>query len=125
MGSEQGRQAVDGWERELLAGGVWKVIDQLSRWARRKRGEKRQALRRQVGYFSRNADGMRYDEYLAAGMHIGSGVAESACRHILGRLKGAGKRRRIDTAQGVVSVLCTFKSRWREHIWSQSLRPAA
>ena len=39
------------------------------------------------GYFSRNADRMRYDEYLAAGMHIGSGVAESACRHILGRLK--------------------------------------
>jgi len=124
-GSEEGRQAVERWERELLAGGVWKVIDELSRWARRKRGEKREALRRQVGYFSRNADRMRYDEYLAAGMHIGSGVAESACRHILGRLKGAGKRWRIDTAQAVVSVLCTSKSRWREHIWSQCLRPAA
>jgi len=36
--SEEGWQAVEGWERELLAGGVWKVIDQLSRWAKRKRG---------------------------------------------------------------------------------------
>ena len=124
-GSEQGQEAVKRWEEKLLAGGVWEVIEELKRWAKRKRGEKREKLRRQVGYFSRNAERMRYNEYLAAGMHIGSGVAESACRHILGRLKGAGKRWRIDTAQAVATILCTEKSRWREHIWCQSLRPAA
>ena len=123
--SQQGREAVKRWEDKLLAGGVWEVMEELKRWAKRKRGEKREELGRQVGYFSRNAERMRYDEYLAAGMHIGSGVAESACRHILGRLKGAGKRWRIDTAQAVVTVLCAQKSRWREHIWRQSLRPAA
>ena len=124
-GSEEGQEAVKGWEEKLLGGGVWEVIEELKRWAKRKRGKKREELRRQVGYFSRNAERMRYEEYLARGMHIGSGVAESACRHILGRLKGAGKRWRIDTAQAVATLICTSKSRWREHIWQQSLRPAA
>ena len=34
-------------------------------------------------YFERNRDRMKYDEYLAAGYPIGSGVVEGACRHLV------------------------------------------
>ena len=44
-------------------------------------------------YYENNRDHMRYDEYLAAGYPIGSGVAEGACRHLVkDRMEQTGMR---------------------------------
>jgi len=44
----------------------------------------RKIVRDALRYFANNAGRMRYDEYIAKGYPIGSGVIESACRHIVG-----------------------------------------
>lgn len=44
-------------------------------------------------YFRTNQDRMRYDEYEQAGLPIGSGIVEGACKHVVGkRFKGSGMR---------------------------------
>lgn len=46
-----------------------------------------------IGYFTRNRHRMHYDKYLAKGMHIGSGIAESSCKCLVqARLKQSGMR---------------------------------
>jgi hypothetical protein len=50
-------------------------------------------LWRNMGYFEENASRMKYPEYRSRGIPMGSGVVESACRHVVaGRLKGPGMR---------------------------------
>jgi hypothetical protein len=59
--------------------------------------------RENIGYFTRNRQRMHYDEYLAKGLHIGSGIAESACKCLVqARLKQAGMRW---TQEGAASML--------------------
>ena len=66
--------------RMLLQGQVGYVIGGLRRLAdsHELRGEKRKTINAVIRYYENNRDHMRYDEYLAAGYPIGSGVAEGA-----------------------------------------------
>ena len=43
----------------------------------------RQALKSTIGYYRRNSPYMRYDQYLALGSPIGTGVVEGACGHLV------------------------------------------
>jgi hypothetical protein len=57
----------------------------------------------------RNRRFMRYDEYLAAGYPIGSGVVEGACRHLVkDRMEQTGMRWRIAGAQAVLSLRAIY-----------------
>ena len=52
-----------------------------------------QVLRKTIGYYQRNRPYMRYDQYLAHGWPIGTGVVEGACRHLVkDRMEQAGMR---------------------------------
>jgi hypothetical protein len=65
----------------------------------------RQAVQRTVGYYRRNQPYMRYDEYLAHGWPIGTGVVEGACRHLVkDRMEQSGMRWTKDGAQGVLDL---------------------
>jgi hypothetical protein len=65
----------------------------------------RQAVRRTVGYYRRNRPPMRYDEYLARGWPIGTGVVEGACRHLVkDRMEQSGMRWTKGGAQGVLDL---------------------
>lgn len=69
----------------ILHGQVKTVIHSLRARATR-RGlseEKKASLEEICGYYAKNAERMRYDEYLAAGYPIASGVIEGACRHVV------------------------------------------
>jgi len=56
-----------------------------------------------LGYFTTNRERMRYDDYRAKGMHIGSGIAESSCKCLVqARLKQSGMRW---TQAGAESIL--------------------
>lgn len=56
-------------------------------------GESRSIPEQAVGYFKNNAERMRYPEYRAKGMEIGSGTVESAAKRVVGqRCKGPGMR---------------------------------
>lgn len=75
-----------------------------------------------VSYLTTHRDRMRYAEYRARGIQIGSGVIESGCKHVLGaRLKQAGMIWKVDGAREVAKVRTWLKGRrWAE---AMALRP--
>ena len=68
-----------------------------------KNAQQREALRLQIGYFTKYRNYMKYPRYRAKGMMIGSGPVESACKVVVvQRLKQSGMRW---TSKGSDSVL--------------------
>jgi len=66
-------------------------------------GQARSIPERAVDYFSSHAQRMRYPLFRAQGMHIGSGIAEAACKTIVStRAKRSGMRW---TPQGIDALL--------------------
>lgn len=56
-------------------------------------GESRSVPEKAVDYFTTNAQRMRYQTFRAQGMHVGSGIAEAACKTVVAtRLKRSGMR---------------------------------
>ena len=117
----------------LLRGEVGYVIGGLRQMAT-KRGlsaAKQKKLTRICNYFHRNRHRMRYDEYLAAGYPIASGVIEGACRHLVkDRMERAGMRWTIDGAQAMLDLRSTYiNDQWsafqahRIHAQTQRLYP--
>jgi hypothetical protein len=107
--------------RMLLDGKVGLAIGGLRQTLtkRKLRGSRRKAVREVINYFDRNRRRMRYDEYLAAGYPIGSGVIEGACRHLVkDRLERAGMRWHPDGAQAMLDLRATYLNGEWEAFWS-------
>lgn len=65
----------------------------------------RETVQTAVGYYRRNLPYMRYDEYLARGWPIGTGVVEGACGHLVkDRMEQAGMRWTKAGAQAVLDL---------------------
>jgi hypothetical protein len=92
----------------------------------RKGTERHDVLRRAVNFLGRNAERMRYAEFIALGLPIGSGPVESACKNIVNaRLKRSGMRWSMEGGQNVLNLRVHLKSdRW-EPAWSAYLSRAA
>ena len=72
-----------------------------------------------VRYMERNRDRMRYAEFRAAGLCVGSGVVESACKSIVGmRLKRSGMRWNVDGANAILALRCCTQSDRYEDFWA-------
>jgi hypothetical protein len=65
----------------------------------------RKAIQRTLGYYERNQGYMCYDQYLAQGWPIGTGVVEGACGHLVkDRMEQAGMRWTVDGAQAMLDL---------------------
>jgi hypothetical protein len=119
-GSDGARQFVEERLRDLLQGRVSYVIAGLRRRLARGKlnGPKRAVVRSAVEYLANNRGHMRYDEYLAAGYPIGSGVAEGACRHLVkDRLEQTGMRWTVEGAQAMLHVRALYlNDQWGEFL---------
>jgi hypothetical protein len=88
----------------------------------------RQAVRRTVGYYRRNRPYMRYDEYLARGWPIGTGVVEGACGHLVkDRMEQSGMRWTKAGAQAVLDLRAVrlnghWEAYWQFHRQQQPQR---
>ena len=71
-----------------------------------------------IEYLENNREHMKYDEYLAAGYPIGSGVAEGACRHLVkDRLEQTGMRWTVAGAQAMLHVRALYlNDQWEEFL---------
>jgi hypothetical protein len=71
-----------------------------------------------IGYYENNRRHMRYDEYLAAGYPIGSGVAEGACRHVVkDRLEQTVMRWTVNGAQAMLHLRVIYlNGHWNEFV---------
>ena len=107
--------------RLLLEGRVNSVIRSLRVLATRRglKGPARKTVAQVTGYLERNRERMKYDEYLAAGYPIGSGVVEGACRHLVkDRLERAGMRWRRQGAQAMLDLRATYLNGEWEAFWT-------
>jgi hypothetical protein len=106
-GSAESARWVMGKLKLVLEGNVGYVVGDL----RRKLSEgkfsnwQRLNLTKAIRYLDKNRQFMHYDEYLARGYPIGSGVIEGACRHLVrDRMECTGMRWSIDGAQAVLDL---------------------
>ena len=105
----------------LLEGKVRYVVGGLRQMMTKRdlKGTRRKTVREVAGYFERNCARMKYDEYLAAGYPIGSGVAEGACRHLVkDRLERTGMRWHPDGAQAMLNLRATYLNGEWESFWA-------
>jgi hypothetical protein len=119
-GSDGARKYVEERLRDLLQGRAGYVIAGLRRRLSggKLSGAKRQVVKSAVEYLSNNREHLRYDEYLAAGYPIGSGVAEGACRHLVkDRMEQTGMRWTVEGAQAMLHVRALYlNGQWEEFL---------
>jgi hypothetical protein len=97
--------------RRILEGDVGRVIGGFKQMATKHnlRGNRKKTLFVAINYLQRNRHAMHYDEYLANGYPIGSGVVEGACRHFVkDRMELTGMRWRTDGAQAMLDLRSVF-----------------
>ena len=107
----------------VLEGRAHQVAAGMRRSATKRRLAKRQRepIDRCANYLLKYQDYLAYDQYLAAGFPIGSGVIEGACRHLVNdRLGITGARWRLRGAEAVLRLRALrssgdFDDYWRFH----------
>jgi hypothetical protein len=117
----EARQWVEERLRRLLEGKVGSVIGGLRQMMtkRKLKGTRRKTVSDAAGYFARNRERMKYEEYLAAGYPIGSGVVEGACRHLVkDRMERTGMRWIPDGAQAMLDLRATYLNGEWESLWT-------
>ena len=106
--------------QQLLEGKVGYVIGGLRQMATKHglKGTKRKVVLEAAQYYENNREHMKYDEYLAAGYPVGSGVAEGACRHLAkDRLEQTGMRWTVAGAQAMLYLRATYlNGDWAEFL---------
>jgi hypothetical protein len=125
-GSDEAEEFVEDRLRGLLEGRVGYVIGGLRQRLTKHglSGSRRKTLESVITYLENNRDHMRYDEYIAAGYPIGSGVAEGACRHLVkDRMEQSGMRWTVSGAQAMLHVRATYlNDQWDEFIEDRVIR---
>ena len=110
-GSDEAKAFVTERLERILEGKVGYVIGGLKQMDTKgnlNKG-KRTQLAKVITYFENNRRFMKYDQYLANGYPIGSGVVEGACRHLVkDRMEGTGMRWRVAGAQSMLSLRAVF-----------------
>ncbi len=81
-------------------------------------GKRRDSLITQIEYYDRNKNRMRYAEFRAQGLFIGSGVIEGCCKSIVSnRMKKSGARWTVKDANKIIALRCTKASNQWEDYW--------
>jgi hypothetical protein len=89
-----------------------------------RRGKTRQLASKALAYFENNRDKMRYWEYQAQGLFIGSGVVEAGCKTVVGqRLKQSGMFWGLPGAHNILDIRCVLENGHFDPFWNQ--RPLA
>jgi hypothetical protein len=119
----EGSAGAEAFAREQIArvlqGEVAAVVRGLRALGTRRglSGAKKKTLAKVCAYLRKNRERMRYDEYLAKGYPIASGVIEGACRHLVkDRMERAGMHWTGAGAQAMLDVRSTYvNGDWDEY----------
>jgi len=114
---------VDQQQTHLRAGEVEAVMQTLRNLE--PSPEAADLVRKDIEYFETNRDRMKYHEYRRKGMHVGSGIVESACKHVANeRLKRSGCRWTQPGAQATLNLrILDLNGRWDAY-WNRQRRVA-
>jgi hypothetical protein len=101
--------------------GVDEVIGRALVAMPRTRKTRRLALKA-LAYFENNRDKMRYWEYQAQGLFIGSGVVEAGCKTVVGqRLKQSGMFWGLPGAHNILDIRCVLENGQFDAFWNRLL----
>jgi hypothetical protein len=81
-------------------------------------GQSKSIPQQAIGYFSTNAERMRYLTFRAQGMHVGSGIAEAACKRVVStRFKQTGMRWTPDGLDAILPLRTAKLNRSFDLFW--------
>jgi hypothetical protein len=104
----------------LEAGKIEEMIERL-RKALPNNGPRRKAGLKRIAYFDQRKQQMRYAQFRAQGLFIGSGVIEAGCKTIIGkRLKQSGMFWSVRGANAIIAARCCLYSGRFEQFWEDS-----
>ena len=112
-GSREGKHWVQAKLAAILSGRVGYVSGGLRQILTKRtlRKSVRETLEKVITCFHNRRRWMRYDEYLAAGVPVGTGVVESACGSVVKhRMEGEGKRWSLKGAEAMLALRSLKKS---------------
>jgi hypothetical protein len=105
------------WWTDLDDGKVEKIIRQAQQHLPQD-AEAQKKADTEIRYLEKNKDYMRYTEFRAQGLFVGSGVVEAGCKTVIGqRLKQSGMEWSIRGANAIISLRCLIKSNRLEDYW--------
>jgi len=110
---------------EVLEGRARQVVANMRRAATRAglSAQQRKPLDICAGYLRGHLEMLRYDEYLAAGLPIASGVIEGACRYLVkDRMERTGASWGLEGAEAVLRLRAVYVSGDFEEYWQFHLR---
>ena len=131
---KEGDPAAERWVHarllEVLRGNTSEVAGGIRRSAtlRGLKGARRKAVDQCAGYLLKYKQYLRYNEYLAAGLPIATGVAEGACRYLVkDRMEVTGASWSLGGAEAVLRLRSLrasddFEAYWRFHLKQERLR---
>ena len=103
--------------KELDQGKVEQVIEAIRQLSPSTEDGK-EVFEREIGYFEKNKDRMRYNDFRKQGLFVGSGVVEAGCRTIIGqRLKQSGMHWTVRGANNIISLRCCILNNQWEDFW--------
>ena len=103
---------------ELDEGDVEGVIKAIKALLPKAAGYEREICEREIGYFEKNKERMRYADFKRQGLFIGSGVLEAGCRTVVGqRLKQSGMHWSVKGANSIIALRCCILSNRWEDFW--------
>lgn len=109
------------WRDHLDDGHVEKIVEEASALLPKSLRAAKDA-RCKIGYFEKNKERMRYADFHAKGLFVGSGVVEAACRTIIGqRLKQSGMVWTVHGANAITALRCVIQANRFEEYWEQRI----
>ena len=96
-------------------------VERIAREAQKRMSDdpkKKENAEKEIAYLTKNKERMRYAEFRAQGLFVGSGVIEAGCKTVIGtRLKQSGMEWSVRGANAITSLRCIFVSGRFEDYW--------
>ena len=109
----------DRWWDALDEGHIEHLVEQANGFLPKDPSAMKDA-RREIGYFEKNKERMRYAAFKAQGLFVGSGVIEAGCKSVIGqRLKQSGMEWSVRGANAIIALRCMTASGRTEDYWEQ------
>jgi hypothetical protein len=105
----------------LLEDGCIEELIDVMRHALPRTGVRRKAGLKQIAYYADRAEQMRYAQFKAQGLFVGSGVIEAGCKTLIGkRLKQPGMFWSVQGANAIIAARCCLYSGRFEQFWESA-----
>jgi len=109
----------DRWWDALDQGNIEAIVDKARSLLPKDPAAGKDA-RREIRYFEKNKERMRYAHFKAQGLFVGSGVIEAGCKTIVAqRLKQSAMQWTVRGANAIIALRCAELSRRTEDYWEQ------